>query len=190
MGSSENRRNVLRQNNCAKHVVLQARLSLSARESGLRNYRTWWGRKVSFIYAHNVCPRSTHTLVWVGWIAEALRRLHLGTEWHTHWVCYPTCECPGTSLKQNTRHHANHALSRTKPNVIPLVPQGHFIQQFTIKQCGVCLHWRLLVTKCYWEILTSLYKHSSGGMDVYHSNYCTLNPQLPTHVSLHSPSHH
>ena len=27
-----------------------------------------------------------------------------------------------------------------KPNVIPLSPQGDFIQPFTIKQCGVCLH--------------------------------------------------
>ena len=41
-----------------------------------------------------------------------------------------------------------------------------------------------VITKCYWEILTSLCNHSSGGMDMYvcHSNYCTLSSQLP-HMS-------
>ena len=44
---------------------------------------------------------------------------------------------------------------------------------------GLVTVWSLcIITKCYWEILTSLCKHSSGGMDVYHSNYCTLNQQL------------
>ena len=39
-----------------------------------------------------------------------------------------------------------------------------------------------ITTKCYWEILASLFNHSSGGVDMCHSNYCTLNPQLPTRL--------
>ena len=38
-------------------------LSPSAWESSLRDYRAWWRWKVSFMYAHNMCPHSTHTLV-------------------------------------------------------------------------------------------------------------------------------
>ena len=147
-------------------------------ESGPRDYRTWWRRKVSFIYAH-VCPRSTHTLVWVGWIAEASETSTLG-----YWVTHPLSVLPSVPTSWDipeTKHQTPHKPCTKQdmcknPNVIPLSPQGHFIQLFTIKQCRVCLHWRLLVTKCYWEILTSLCNHSSGGIDVYHSNYCTLNP--------------
>ena len=39
------------------------------------------------------------------------RSLPSGPEWHTHWVCYPVCQCSIPEI--STRHHANHALSRT-----------------------------------------------------------------------------
>ena len=67
----------------------------------------------------------------------ALRGLPWGTEWYTHWVCYPVCQRP--IPETHTRHHANHAnractKQDTRSTIIPC-----------IKQCGVCLRWRLLV---------------------------------------------
>ena len=65
-----------------------------------------------------------------------------GPEWLTHWVCYPVCQRPIPEM--NTRHHANHALSRiceTKCDTI--YTSGPLCS--TIKQRGVCHHWRLIV---------------------------------------------
>ena len=106
-------------------------LTSPAWESGLRDYWVWWRWKVSFIYAH-VCPRSTHTLVWVGWIAEASEVSTLG-----YWVAHPlsvlpsdVCQRPIPETKHQTTHKpcTKHDMSM-QPNVIPLAPQGHFFQQ-------------------------------------------------------------
>ena len=52
------------------------------------------------------------------------------------------------SLKQNTRHRANHALSRTcawNQTWYHLHLRATLFHNSTIEQCEVCLHWRLLV---------------------------------------------
>ena len=52
------------------------------------------------------------------------------------------------SLKQNTRHYANHALSRIcarNQTWYHLHLRATLFHNYTIEQCGVCLHWRLLV---------------------------------------------
>ena len=55
---------------------------------------------------------------WVGWIAQACEGPTLGSEWHTHWLCYPVCQHPIPEI--NTRHHANRALSRIHDTSGPL----------------------------------------------------------------------
>ena len=75
---------------------------------------------------------------WVGWIAQAMRG---------SWVTHPLCQCliPET----NTRHHANHAVSRTCETKHDAAytsgPHAHFAPQLYLKTVRVCLHWRLLV---------------------------------------------
>ena len=63
------------------------------------------------------------------------------------------------SLKQNTRHHANHALSRIcawNQMWYHLHLRATLFHNYTIKRHGVCLHWRLLVTELWQVDLLSL----------------------------------
>ena len=63
------------------------------------------------------------------------------------------------SLKQNTRHHANHALSRIcawNQMWYHLHLRATLFHNYTMKQHGVCLHWRLLVTELWRVDLLSL----------------------------------
>jgi len=85
----------------------------------------------SELYLHTTCVHVPHTHISVS-----------GVDSRSLWGVYPwvlsdtptecVTQCANVpSLKQNTRHHTNHALSRTcmQLNVIPFTPQGHFFQQ-------------------------------------------------------------
>ena len=68
-----------------------------------------------------------------------------GPEWHTHWVCNPVSQCPipgnehQTQCKPCTKQNSWNQSDSTYTSG-PLC---------TIKQRGVCLHWRLLVLGGY-----------------------------------------
>ena len=69
----------------------------------------------------------THTLVWVGWIAEASEASTLGS-----WVTHPlsVCHCPIPETKHQTPcKPCTKQDMCMKPNVIPLTPQGHLVPQ-------------------------------------------------------------
>jgi len=78
-----------------------------------------------------------------------------------YWVTHPLCVLPSvptsnpwnkTPDTMQTRHHANHALSRTwacNQTWYHLHHRVTFVNNYTIKQRGVRLHWRLLVFEKY-----------------------------------------
>ena len=114
-------------------------LTHPAWESGQR-YRAWWRRKVSFMYAHNVCPHPHTHISMSGVDSSSLLRHRVLSDTPTE--CVTQCaNIP--SLKQNTIHHANHALRTCAWNHLHL--RATLFHNYTIKQRGVCLHWRLLV---------------------------------------------
>ena len=151
MGSGENRKKDLRQNNrtrvqwrqnsCAKHVVSQARLSLPPCER-LACETTECGEDGKWaLCMHTMCPHSTHTLVWVGWIAEASEAPTLGS-WVAHPLSVlPVCHC----LISETKHQTpctKQDVHETKRGI-----NYTLVHNYTIEQHGVCLHWWLLVIK-------------------------------------------
>ena len=101
-----------------------------------------------YVCTQHVSTFHTHTLVWVGWIAEASEApSYPGVLSDTPTECVTQCATV-PSLKQNTRHYANHALSRIcarNQTWYHLHLRATLFHNYTIKQCGVCLHWRLLV---------------------------------------------
>ena len=139
MGSGENRREFLRQNNhtvkCsvqwrqnshAERVISQARLSLLL-------VRVWLMRLPSMVktetelYLRTKHPHSTHThtLVWVGWIAEASEASTLGS-----WVTHPLSVLPSVSMSHPWNKYQKPCKPCTKQDTcmkIPLTPQGHFV---------------------------------------------------------------
>ena len=130
---------------CAEHVVSLARLSLAPHES-LASETTEHGED-----GNTSTSTYTHTLVWVGWIAEASWGTYSypGVLSDTPTECVTQCATV-PSLKQNTRHHANHALSR----ICAWNLRATLFHNNTINQRRVCLHWRLLVTAMYGLLYT------------------------------------
>jgi len=141
-----------RQNSCAKHVVSQARLSLPPREC-LAHETTERGEDGKWaLCMHTTCVDIPHTHISVS-----------GVDRRNLWGTYPgvlsdtPTECATVpSLKQNTRHYAKHALSRTcacNQTWYRLHLRVTLFHNYTIEQCRVCLHWRLLV--CTWNAVTT-----------------------------------
>ena len=118
-------------------------LTSSVWESGLQDYQAWWRWKVSFMYAHNMCPHSTHTHISVSGV-DSRSLWGIGPEWHTHLVCYPVGHCPISETKHQTpcKPCRTCAWNQMWYN---LHLRATLFHNYTIEQQGVCLHWRLLV---------------------------------------------
>jgi len=135
-----------RQNSCAEHAVSQARLTLPPHESlahettehgeggewALSQIVEWLSLYYLWLYVCTQHVSAFHTHISVSGVdSRSLWGTYPGVLSDTPTECVTQCAIV-PPLKQNTRHHANHALSKTcmKPNVIPLTPQGHFVPQF------------------------------------------------------------
>ena len=122
-----------------------------------------WPTGSSFIY---ICvPTYTHNT-----------RAHSCTQWNkqgwwgggpytgvlsdTPTECVTQCANIPSLHETNTRHHANHVLSRiceTKHDTYHLYLGATFFHNYTLKQCKVCLHWSYLIMPKLIVFITSIY---------------------------------